>query len=204
LEQLHAHPANPNVMSDERLATLSRHIARENRYPPLVVRPHPEISGEYQMLDGQHRAAVLRLLQHESALCYVWPCDDTEALLLLATLNRLSGEDLPDRRAELLVELGALLPRDVLASLLPESPDELEAALAWGELDGERLLAELEAAADRAAGSAVRLISFAVDHADEAVIEAVIERLSRDLTGRNRRGRALGLVCAAFEERSNG
>lgn len=204
LDRLHEHPANANVMSAERRETLGRHIAREGRYPPLIVRPHPDLEGDYQLLDGHQRCAVLRSLGHRDALCYVWPCDDTTALLLLATFNRLEGEDAPDRRADLLHELRALLPLDVLASLLPESADELEAALAWSELDGERLLAELEAAAATSARAGPRLISFAVEPDDEVVIEDVIRRVAAGLDGRNCRGRALALICMAYREASDG
>ena len=108
LERLRPHPANANRMEEERLEKLAANIAREGDYPPLVVRPHPEEAGCYQLLDGHQRWQVLKRLGHEDALCYVWPCDDRTALILLATLNRLEGQDDPLKRAELLRELTEL------------------------------------------------------------------------------------------------
>ena len=105
LDRLRPHPANANVMDEERLEKLAENIRREEDYPPLVVRPHPEEQGAYQILDGHQRLDILRRLGHQEATCYVWPCDDRTALVLLATLNRLEGQDDPLKRAELLREL---------------------------------------------------------------------------------------------------
>ena len=197
LGALHAHPLNANVMSEERLEKLARNIERERRYPPLVVRPHPQLTGEYQLLDGHQRWEVLRRLGHESALCFVWPCDDQTALLLLATLNRLEGEDAPSKRAELLAELTSLLPPEELALLLPEDASQIEDTLSLFALDGDALLAELTRATERQEGSP-RLLSFAVTPEDEADVEAAVERAARQLKGANRRGRALGIIARHY------
>src|SRR5213594_4096924 len=105
LDDLLPHPLNSNVMPPDLQAKLRAHIKRTGRYPFLVVRPHPEVPGKYQVLDGHHRVAVLRDLGHTEARCDVWQVDDREAKLLLATLNRLQGQDAPARRAQLLHEL---------------------------------------------------------------------------------------------------
>ncbi|MPZ23597.1 MAG: hypothetical protein GEU28_08630 [Dehalococcoidia bacterium] len=88
LERVHPHPLNANAMGEEQLKKLARNIERQGSYPPLLVRPHPELEGEYQLLDGEQRWQVLRRLGHDQALCFIWPCDDGTALLLLSTLNR--------------------------------------------------------------------------------------------------------------------
>ena len=59
LDRLRPHPANANVMSEERLEKLAENIRREGDYPPLVVRPHPEEEGCFQILDGHQRDEVL-------------------------------------------------------------------------------------------------------------------------------------------------
>src|SRR5688500_6246936 len=71
LARLLAHPANANLISEERLAKLAQNIDREGRYPPLIVRPYPGRVGYFQLLDGHQRADVLRRVGHEHALCYV-------------------------------------------------------------------------------------------------------------------------------------
>ena len=190
-------------MPEERLEKLVRNIEREGRYPPLVARPHPERSGEWQLIDGHQRLEALRRLGHADAVVFPWPCDDETALLLLATLNRLEGEDVPAKRAQLLAELEALLPVEQLAALLPEDASAIEETLALIDLDAAALLADLEAAAKRAAQASPRAVSFAVLPEDEAVIEEAIERAAADLDGAHRRGRALAAICTAYLEVAN-
>ena len=135
IDRLEPHPANANVMSADALGTLRRHVERSGRYEPLVVRL---LGGEegcrrYQVLNGHHRLEVLKRLGHAAARCEVWDVDDREAMLLLATLNRLEGRDDPVRRAALLAaladgqEAGEV---SKLARLLPESRAALDRALA--------------------------------------------------------------------------
>ena len=64
LDDLVAHPLNSNVMSEDLQAKLRTHIKRTGRYPFLVVRPHPDEPGKFQVLDGHHRVAILRELGH--------------------------------------------------------------------------------------------------------------------------------------------
>lgn len=194
------HPANANLMSEERLEKLARNIGREGRYPPLVVRPHPDIAAVYQLLDGHQRLEVLRRLGHKEAVCFPWPCDDATALILLATLNRLEGEDVPVRRAELLSELSELLPAEELALLLPEDDRAIRETLELLHLDTDSLLADLEAAAERQGQDGPRLISFAVQPEDEAVIEEAVSVAIACLSGPNRRGRGLADVCRKYLE----
>ena len=88
----------------------------------------------YQVLNGHHRLEVLRRLGRTTARCEVWEVDEREALLLLATLNRLEGRDDPMRRAALVAELAGTAGEDVaaLAKFLPEDRAALERALALG------------------------------------------------------------------------
>ena len=204
LADLHPHPANPNVMSPELITTLARNIEREGRYPPLIARPHPELPDEWQVLDGHNRWKALRQLGQTEAWVFPWACDDATALRLLATLNRLEGQDVPALRAQLLQELSDLLPIDQLAALLPEDAAAISEARAFTELDTATLLAELEAAHDRIQTTGPRVVTFAIDRADEATIEEAIRRVTPTLAGRNRRGRALAQICRHYLEDRHG
>ena len=186
LDELHPHPANPTLMPEERLETLARNVEREGRYPPLVARPHPELPGEWQLIDGHQRAEVLRRLGHTEAIVFPWECDDETALVLLATLNRLEGEDVPARRAELLAELTALMPTDELAALLPENAAAIEKTLALLDLDTDALLAEFTAATEHSAASSPRparsrstMSSAASSVASHRLISAAAARVTR-------------------------
>ncbi len=92
-----------------------------NAVPPL------DEQTQYQILDGHHRAVALEKIGCDSARCVVWDVDDDEALLLLATLNRLQGQDDPRKRGQLLKQLQEKLPK--LEALLPEAKVKLQRLL---------------------------------------------------------------------------
>ena len=204
LARLRPHPANANQMSEDRLAALARNIEREGEYPPLVARPHPDDPHAWQLLDGHQRLEVLRRLGHADALVFAWPCDDATALVLLATLNRLEGSDVPARRAQLLADLTALVDPAELAQWLPEDAAAIEQTLSLLDLDADALVAQITAEAERREAAAPRLLSFAVEPADEPVIEVALAAASAPLEGRNRRGRALAAICRTYSEEHNG
>jgi ParB-like chromosome segregation protein Spo0J len=183
-------------MSEEQLSKLAENISREGEYPPLIVRPHPHEHGAYQVLDGHQRWGVLTRLGHEQALCYIWPCDDRTALVLLATLDRLEGTDEPLKRAELLRDLAAFMPVEELAALVPEDAAAIHQSLEFLESDLEVLLAAFE----REPGSdgSLRAITFVVTPEDEAVIEQAVSAVASQLDGKNRRGRALAEVARTY------
>ena len=131
LAHLHAHPANSNVMPEDLLAKLTAHIANTGRYPPVIVRPHDQSddAGHYQILDGHHRVEALKRLGHEAVDGIVWEASDDEALLLLATLNRLQGQDDPRKRAAIIDTLSQWHDTRELAKRLPERLDQIKKLL---------------------------------------------------------------------------
>jgi len=130
LTKLLGHPGNANVMSEDNMAKLRSHIERHGHYEPLVVRTHPSATGYFEMLNGHHRKMVLEHLGHEQANCVVWKVSDEEALMLLATLNRLSGQDDPYKRSALLTELSQRYESKELLKQLPETREQLHKLLA--------------------------------------------------------------------------
>jgi hypothetical protein len=130
LDHLDDHPENANRMAADALAKLKLHIIRTGNYPPLIVRPSPRHADRFQILDGHHRARVLRKLGHVTAHCAVWNVtDDHHAAMLLLTLNRLHGEDDPQRRGSLLAQLRREMPVAEMAELLPECAEDIEALI---------------------------------------------------------------------------
>ena len=119
------HPENSNRMDRKTLSKLRRHIEGTGRYEFLIVRPHPAEEGMFQLINGHHRLQVLKALGHTKARCVIWEVDDDQTRLYLATLNRLSGEDIPERRALLVGSLLESFELDDLAGLLPESQDQI-------------------------------------------------------------------------------
>lgn len=127
IDQLDAHPSNSNVMPEALLDKLGEEIRRTGLYPPVIVR---RVNERYQILDGHHRVAVLRRLGHAEVQAVVWQADDEQALLLLATLNRLRGDDDPRKRAALVAELGRSMDVADLARRLPEDSARVRKLLA--------------------------------------------------------------------------
>ena len=198
LERLRRHPLNANVMPDDLREKLRAHIRRTGRYPFLVVRPHPDEPDHFQVLDGHHRAEVLRELGHTEARCDVWDVDDREAKLLLATLNRLEGQDSPIRRAELLHELLGELSLGDLAGLVPETDkqiEELHALLEFPEDDVASLLAEQ---AEREEKLLPRVMTFVVSPEQEDLIERAVEQASDGTLGRDRKARGLANLARLY------
>ncbi len=126
VELLVAHPENSNFMNAERLKKLRRHIEQTGRYEPLTVRPHPTEEGKFQVINGHNRLRVLRALNYQTAHCVVWNIDNDQTRLYLATLNRLSGSDVPERRAALLENLLATFDINELSTLLPDDRKQIE------------------------------------------------------------------------------
>ena len=200
LTDLVPHPLNANAMSDEMREKLKAHIKRTGRYPYLIVRTHPDQPDKYQVLDGHHRIAVLQELGHVSAFCDIWDVDDREANLLLATLNRLEGQDVPIRRAQLIHELLGDMSLSDLAGLLPETDSQLEELHALLEFPADEIAALLDEQAEEEEKVLPRVLSFVVTPDQERVIEEAVELASDGTPGRDRKARGLANLATHYLE----
>ncbi|MBW7991590.1 MAG: hypothetical protein FVQ84_16475 [Planctomycetes bacterium] len=129
LDKLVTHPDNPNRMSKAKFAKLIRNIERTGRYEPLVVRPSPQKMDCYQIINGHHRCMALRELGYKTAEALVWDVNDQDTDILLATLNRLGGSDVLDKKLALLKRLNksAFDGRTAkLAKLLPQTSNQIK------------------------------------------------------------------------------
>lgn len=125
-DRLVAHPANPNRMTTATLGKLKSHIERTGNYEPIIVRPHRISSGCFEILNGHHRIKVLKELGYENADCVVWEVDDDEALVLLATLNRLSGSDDVHKKSALFKNLNRRFDTRELSRMLVDSTKSIQ------------------------------------------------------------------------------
>jgi ParB-like chromosome segregation protein Spo0J len=198
IADLRPHPLNSNVMPDDLREKLKAHIHRTGRYPFVVVRPHPAEPGCYQVLDGHHRVDILRDLGHTEARCDVWNVDDREAKLLLATLNRLQGQDSPIRRAQLIHELLGELNLGDLAGLLPETDKQIEELHALLEFPAEEIAALLADEAEKQEKVLPRVMTFVVTPEQEEIIDRAVELASDGTQGRDRKARGLANLARRF------
>jgi ParB-like chromosome segregation protein Spo0J len=203
LDDLLPHPLNSNVMTPDLRAKLLAHIKKSGRYPFLVVRPHPTVQGKYQVLDGHHRVEVLRDLGHAEARCDIWEVTDREAKVLLATLNRLEGQDQPARRAQLLHDLLGEMSVDDLAGLLPEDNKQIADLHALLEFPAEETALLLADEAEEAEKVLPRVMNFVVSKEQEAVIERAVEMASDGKKGRDRKARGLLNLAQYFLEKNS-
>jgi len=132
IEKLVAHPDNPNRMSKGNFARLVRNIRRTGRYEPLVVRPCSRRRGFFQIINGHSRWRALGELGYETAEAVVWELDDHESRVLLATINRLGGSDVLDKKIAVLNRLEDQMHSAEMAKLLPLSRTQIERLTAIG------------------------------------------------------------------------
>jgi len=200
LDDLVPHPLNANFMSDEMREKLRAHVKQSGRYPFLIVRPHPQEPGKFEILDGHHRVAILKDLGHTEARCDVWDVSDREARVLLATLNRLEGQDQPMRRAQLLHELLGEMSLEDLAGLLPETDRQLEELHSLLQFPAEEIAALLDEEAQQEEKVLPRVMSFVVTPEQEELIEQAVELASDGTPGRDRKARGLANLAKHFME----
>jgi hypothetical protein len=146
-------------MSKANFAKLIRNIERTGRYEPLIVRPYlpqrPQrtqrknnlknsvdsaVKNSFQIINGHHRFEALKQLGRQTCDCLVWKLDDDEANLLLATLNRLCGQDVLEKKTALLDKLNAKLKVEELSRLLPQTKTQIRRLI---DMHNERIRIKL-------------------------------------------------------------
>ena len=140
INRLVAHPNNPNQMSRANFTKLIRNIEQTGRYEPLIVRPCPQKNCHscarrnpdddriscFQIINGHHRWQALRELGYKTADAVIWDIDDHDTDILLATLNRLGGSDILEKKLVLLKRLNQRMGARELAKLLPQTAKQIE------------------------------------------------------------------------------
>lgn len=132
VENLMPHPDNPNRMSRVNFAKLVRNIKETACYEPIVVRPHPEKTGFFQIINGHHRCRALSQLHYKNADCVIWNLDDRQTDILLVTLNRLGGSDELGKKLVLLKRLAEKMETKQLAKILPHPSTQLDRLISLG------------------------------------------------------------------------
>ncbi|MGE5610471.1 MAG: hypothetical protein ACM359_14570 [Bacillota bacterium] len=228
ITRLVLHPMNPNRLSVEYQAKLKANIRDTGQYPALIVRnlansakygpgtPFFERAGgetALQIIDGFHRWKILGELGHTTVLVDNWGAlSDTDALRLLATLNRLRGKDDSLQRASIL----SLLRREMdgaerVAEYLPESAEDLMRKI-------ERMDVPLTRDIDEASEGFEPLTLMVDDYLGRIINAAVTQRRSKgNLPGVEldrqeymtihsayQKARALAAICADYILRETG
>jgi len=194
------HPENCNYMDANTLEKVKRHIMRTGNYEPLTVRPHPVENGKFQVINGHHRLKVLKDLGHETVACTIWNIDDDQTRLYLATLNRLAGKDIPERRAYLLEQLLQSFAIEDLSGLLPESQKELEELTRLAEMEVERFIRKDMPSLNFELDIPV-MLSFMFSEPEASRLNAALDYIVADEKGLSRGGALLRMAQFYLEYR---
>ena len=193
IERLVPHPNSPNRMSKGNFAKLIRNIERTGRYEPLVVRPKGD---GFQIINGHHRWRVLQELGHKSVDVVIWDIDDDETDILLATLNRLGGSNVLDKKLALLKRLNQRINARDLAKRLPHTAGQIERFV---QMSAGRWIPG--ASAKKAIANP---IVFFLDDAQHEIVEKAMSRAREgriEKTKAARNAAALTQIVRAFAER---
>jgi ParB-like chromosome segregation protein Spo0J len=174
LDSLVSSAQNANRISRVFAKKLRHNIKQLGQYETITVRPHPEMAGKFQVLNGHARLSALRDLGIDEARCDVWHVNDTEADLFLAVLNRLRGSDVAELRMTLLYDLLASFSIEELAAHIPETASYLERL--------KRLPDDLRGNAERAAPQkpGVVIVDFYLTGAQHETVMKALERVSHE------------------------
>jgi ParB/RepB/Spo0J family partition protein len=197
VEKLYAHPANPNRLGETKFRKLVRHIERTGQYEPIVVRRHPMKKGAYQILNGHHRVRALKHLGRTRADCVVFVADDAQALVYLATLNRLGGRDNVILKARLIETLCKRYNSRELSRSLGDSTRTIEKLAAFA---GQQTLPAMKEK------PALVPMTFFVSEADHAMLCEAFENAAGDSEGgtrTERRLRALKRMAETFADKAS-
>lgn len=199
ISALDSHPERTNYMDHGSLTKLRRLIERTGRYEPLVVRTQKASKARYEIINGYSRLQVLRAMGRKTAQCIVWKLNDDEARLCLATLNRLSGREVPERRAVLIEGLSVRHGSDELARLLPDGPKQLAKLCELASIDASP--APKEHAQSRTSTSPRQVMEFFVDQEQADKINLALDVISHSRKRGSARSETLGQLAAHFLER---
>ena len=158
-------------MNAETLKKLRRHIERNRIYEPITIRPHPREQDKFEVTNGHNRLRVLRVLDYQKVCCIVWDIDDDQTRLYLASLGRLSGGDIPERRAILMENLLERFDVSDLTDLLPDDKKRIEELerIAHTELDEPALNST-----EHETTSIPAIVTFMLDEDETEVIDLAL------------------------------
>lgn len=120
VELLHANEYNPNKQKDVTFNKLVENIEEIGFVEPIMVRPHPEKEGEYEIISGHHRVEAAKIVGYTEIPCIIqWDFDEDMAKFQLVRMNVLRGELDPMKFTKLFNELsdkyGEELTKDMMA-----------------------------------------------------------------------------------------
>ncbi len=200
--ELVPNPWNVNRMGRSMQRKLTAYLKREGLVEPIVVRPHPEDDGRYQILGGFHRWSICRdELGYQVIPCVVVEgLDDKRAKVLSVNLNSMKGEAVPSLLSNMLNELQQEMPLPDMEATLPYETGEIQDFLSLMQIP-EGFAEELEVEAGRQDDEAPTVLTVVLDKKQASLWEEAVELAASEVGGaRNPKARTLELLTSRFVE----
>lgn len=155
LDAVHPNPWNPNRQTERQFEAETESILTNGFIAPIIVRPHPDEEGTYQIVDGEHRYRALveivdqqldgarnipTLVADRCIPAVVLDLDDANAKRLTVILNETRGSAVAADLGALLAEIQADFGDDLINGL-PYTELELEQLVSMGEFDWDSVVA---------------------------------------------------------------
>lgn len=137
--KLHPNPWNPNHMKPRQQAAVEESIKAYGQVMELLVQPHPDMDGEYRIIDGEHRFNVLPDLVYCNV---IHGLPDPEAKKLTIVMNETRGAADKIELAQLLADINNDV--DELIAGLPYDESELDELIALADVDWDNFVEDLE------------------------------------------------------------
>lgn len=200
VDKLVPNPWNVNRMSAAMQKKLAAYLKREGLVEPIVVRPHPQEAGRYEILGGFHRWTICKdELGYETVPCVVVEgLDDRRAKILSVNLNSMKGESVPSLLSGLLHDLEQEMPLADMEMTLPYDANEIVDLLSLMQLPDD-FADELEEEARAADEAAPTVLTLVLDRKQAQAWDEAVE-LVKDEVGaaRNPKARTLELVVGHY------
>ena len=113
---------NPNEMTDNTFNHLKKEYERVGYLQPVLVRP---IKKGYEIIDGYHRWAAAKDLNHDKVACIVVEMDDETAKITTLNMNAIKGENNPIKYAKLIADLKNNIELEQLIEYLNTTENEI-------------------------------------------------------------------------------
>jgi ParB/RepB/Spo0J family partition protein len=189
-------PENPNELTDEMYEALTTEIRDHGFTQPVALWRRED--GTLRMIDGEHRTRILDDLGAAKVPAVIIEAiDEDEARLRLLTMNRLRGQFIPIKLAQMLADLATRIDEKALRKRLGMEPGELKDHLRMASFT-DPVTESLRVAVAKERAEAPTVLKFVVANRKDAdAIERVIDSL---VEGGTDRGKALTAVCRAYEK----
>ena len=135
VSKVHPNDWNPNRMN-ETVARATRESIQEHGFiDPILVRPHPSIKDEWEIIDGEHRKIEAEESGYTVVPVIAIKATDAQAKKLTIILNETRGEADPVDLGVLLATLAQDMSMDDLLKGLPYNKVDIDNLLALGSVD---------------------------------------------------------------------